>query len=138
MMHLIDYDTFRITEVKKMNCGDYIMAGEEVLRIVPEGSSTLKAELYVDPAYVARVSVGNPVKIRFPGLPPSRYGQIETSVSIIPPDCTLLSTGTPVFVAEAPVSEPYLVSKNGKRALPLPGGTSIGVTGSYALSAASA
>jgi Multidrug resistance efflux pump len=111
----------RITEVKKMNCGDYVMTGEEVLRIVPEGSSALKAELYVDPSYIARVAVGNPVKIRFPGLPPSRYGQIETTVSLIPPDCTLLSAGSPVFVAEAPVPEPYLVSKNGKRAQLLPG-----------------
>jgi multidrug resistance efflux pump len=116
----------RITEVKKMNCGDYIMAGEEVLRIVPEGSSALKAELYVDPSYIARVAVGNPVKIRFPGLPPSRYGQLETTVSLIPPDCTLLSTGSPVFVAEAPVPEPYLVSKDGKRAQLLPGITAEG------------
>lgn len=116
----------RITEIKKMNCGDYVMAGEEVLRIVPEGSCALKAELYVDPLYIARVSVGNPVKIRFLGLPPSRYGQIETSISLIPPDCTLLSTGSPVFVAEAPVSEPYLVSKGGKRAHLLPGITAEG------------
>jgi multidrug resistance efflux pump len=116
----------RITEVKKMNCGDYVMAGEEVLRIVPEGSSALKAELYVDPLYIARVAVGNPVKIRFPGLPPSRYGQVETTVSLIPPDCTLLATGSPVFVAEALVPEPYLVSKNGKRAQLLPGITAEG------------
>lgn len=116
----------RITEVRKMNCGDYVMQGEEVLRIVPEGSSALKAELYVDPSYIARVAVGNPVKIRFPGLPPSRYGQVETTVSLIPPDCTLLSTGSPVFVAEAQVPEPYLVSKNGKRAQLLPGITAEG------------
>jgi len=116
----------RITEVKKMNTGDYVMAGEEVLRIVPEGSSALKAELYVDPAYIARVAVGNSVKIRFPGLPPSRYGQIETSVSLIPPDCTILPSGSPVFVAEAAVSEPYLVSKDGRRARLLPGITAEG------------
>ncbi len=116
----------RITEVKKMNCGDYVMSGEEVLRIVPGGNSALKAELYVDPSYIARVAVGNPVKIRFPGLPPSRYGQIETTVSLIPPDCTLLPTGSPVFAAEAAIPEPYLVSKDGRRARLLPGITAEG------------
>lgn len=116
----------RITEVKKLNSGDYILPGEEIIRIVPEQASSLKAELYIDPAYIARVSVGDEIKIRFPGLPPSRYGQLVCFVSLIPPDCTMQETGIPLFVAEADIREPWLVSKRGERVELLPGITAEG------------
>lgn len=116
----------RLTEIKKMNIGDYVMTGEEILRIIPEDTTALKADLYVDPAYIARVAVGDPVKIRFPGLPPARYGQLETTISLIPPDCTVLPTGAAVFIAEAEIKEPYLTAKNGRKAQLLSGITAEG------------
>ena len=110
----------RITESLKLNIGDYILAGEEILKIVPESSSTLKAYLYIDPAYIARVKVGNPVKIKFPGLPPSRYGQLETQVSLVPPDVDI-SMGSPIFIAEAPILKDCLISTDGQVAKLIPG-----------------
>lgn len=110
----------RISETRKLNIGDYLLAGEEVLRIVPQDNEKLKADIYVDPSYIARVSVGNPVKIKFPGLPPSRYGMIETEVSIVPPDVTYLN-GTAIFIVEAEIESPYLTTKNGQTAKLLPG-----------------
>lgn len=104
-----------------MNSGDYILAGEEVLRIVPQDNESLKADIYVDPSYVARVKVGNPVKIKFPGLAPSRYGMVETQVSIVPPDVTVMTTGQPAFVVEAVIENPYLSTKHGQTARLLPG-----------------
>lgn len=41
--------------------------------------------------------VGNSVKIRFLGLPPSRYGQIETNISLI-------ANFIPGITAEAKIS----------------------------------
>ncbi len=117
--------TGRIIETLKLNNGDYVLAGEEIIKIVPDNSSMLKAALLVDPAYVARVKVGNLVKIKFPGLPPSRYGQIETSVSIVPPDVDL-STGQPVFIVEAPILEDFLISTDGQIAQLIPGITAEG------------
>ncbi len=110
----------RITEITKLNIGDYLLAGEEVLRIIPQNNEKLKADIYVDPSYIARVRVGNPVKIKFPGLPPSRYGIIETQVLIVPPDVTYLNE-TAVFVVEAQIDSPYLTAKNGQTAKLLPG-----------------
>ena len=110
----------RITESLKLNIGDYILTGEEILKIVPESSTTLKASLLIDPAFIARVKVGNSVKIRFLGLPPSRYGQIETNISLIPPDVDI-STGTPIFIAEAPIPKDFLVSSDGQIANLIPG-----------------
>ena len=113
--------TGRITEIQKINKGDYVLAGEEILRIVPETSKGLKADMYVDPTYIARVKIGNPVRIKFLGLPPSQYGQIETSVSLIPPDMKMDASGLPIFVVEAYIEDPVLNSKDGKTANLLPG-----------------
>ena len=111
----------RVSEVKKVNIGDYILSGEEILKIIPQNENTLKAELYIEPSYIARVKVGNKVKIKFPGLPPSRYGMVETEVSLVPPDVNLSVAGQPIFVAEAIIKEPSLQTKKGQTALLLPG-----------------
>lgn len=115
----------RITEITKLNIGDYLFAGEEILRIVPQNSKTLKADVYIDASYVARVKVGNPLKIKFPGLPPSRYGMKETEISIVPPDVTYLNNQA-VFIAEAEILDPYLYAKNGQTATLIPGITAEG------------
>lgn len=115
----------RISEISKLNIGDYILAGEEILKIIPQNNEKLKAEIYVDPNYVARIKTKDPVKIRFPGLPPSQYGMIETEISIIPPDVTYVN-GQPVFIAEAEIENPYLIAKNGQTAKLIPGITAEG------------
>lgn len=115
----------RISEVTKLNIGDYLLAGEEILRIVPQNDENLKADIFVDPSYVARIKVGNPVKIKFPGLPPSRYGMVETQVQIVPPDVTY-QNGNAVFVVEAQIDSPYLIAKNGQTAKLIPGITAEG------------
>lgn len=111
----------RINEVIKLNEGDYILAGEELLRIIPQNDDVLKADIYVDSSYIARVKVGNPVKIKFPGLAPSRYGMIETDVSLVPPDVSVLQNGQTVFVVEAEIDNPCLQTKNGQIARLIPG-----------------
>lgn len=110
----------RISEITKLNIGDYLLAGEEVLRIVPQDDESLKADIQIDPSYVARVKVGDPIRIKFPGLPPSRYGMIETTISLVPPDVTYLN-GNAVFIAEAQIDSPYLRAKNGQTARLIPG-----------------
>lgn len=112
--------TGRIAETKKINTDDYLLAGEEVLRIIPQNDKNLKADIYIDPSYIARIKVGNPVKIKFPGLPPSRYGMIETEIVIVPPDATFMNGGT-VFIAEAEIRDPYLYTKKGQSAKLIPG-----------------
>ena len=115
----------RISEVARLNTGDYILAGEEILRIIPQNDGKLKAEIQVEPSHAARISAGNPVKIRFPGLPPSRYGMVETEISLVPPDVSYVN-GQPVFIAEAEIENPYLAAKNGRTAKLIPGITAEG------------
>lgn len=110
----------KVFEITKLNIGDYLFSGEEVLRIIPQNDEKLRAEIYVEPDSIAKVKIDDSVKIKFLGLPPSRYGMIETKVAIVPPDVTYLN-GNAVFVVEAQISSPYLTTKNGQKIKLTPG-----------------
>jgi multidrug resistance efflux pump len=111
----------RISETRKLNAGDYIMAGEEIIRIIPDSAEQLKVELMVDAAYIARVKTGQRVTLRFPGLPPSKFGQLAATIHLIPADYTIGNGLTTYFVVEAYIMEPYLVSSKGERLSLQPG-----------------
>lgn len=115
----------RISETTKLNIGDYVLAGEEILKIVPQNENKLKVDVYIDPNYIARVTVGNPLKIKFPGLPPSRYGLVETEITVIPPDVSYIN-GSPMFIAGAEIQNAILTAKNGQVAKLIPGITAEG------------
>lgn len=110
----------KIFEITKLNIGDYLFNGEEVLRIIPQNDKKLKAEIYVEPDSIAKVKVDDSVKIRFSQLPPSRYGMIETKVAIVSPDVTYLN-GNAVFIVEAQMDSPYLTTKSGQKIKLIPG-----------------
>ncbi|MBN2729553.1 MAG: HlyD family efflux transporter periplasmic adaptor subunit [Bacteroidales bacterium] len=110
-----------INEIKNLNQGDIIIAGEEILRIIPNSSSGLKAELMIDPAYIALVKTGQTVNLRFPGLPPSDFGQLPCIVSMIPADVNVINSSLVVFVVEATIPDATLVSSRGEKILLRPG-----------------
>ncbi len=110
----------KIFEITKLNIGDYLFTGEEVLRIIPQNDKKLKAEIYVEPDSIAKVKIGDSVKIRFSQLPPSRYGMIETKVTIVPPDVTYLN-GNAIFIVESQINSPYLTTKSGQKIKLTPG-----------------
>lgn len=105
----------RVNELRKFNIGDYIVPGEEILTIVPDNKTELKAELYIEPAYIARVKTGQKAVLRFPGLPPSKYGKIEAEIDLIPADYNIVQDATPYFIVEAKIREPWLVSREGEK-----------------------
>ena len=101
----------RLSELRRLNPGDAVAPGEELLAIVPEAG--LRADLYIEPAHVARVRAGQKAVLRFPGLPPSRYGTLEAEIDLIPADFSLGPGGLPVFVAEAALERPWIDSPGG-------------------------
>ncbi len=117
----------KLTEVVKLNNGDNVLAGEELLKITPSqiddktgGSETLIAELYIDSLYASLIKVGNAVRIKFPGLPPSQFGLVETVIQKLSADSVLIN-GQYCYVAECPVPDANLKAINGKSAQLLPG-----------------
>jgi len=106
----------RVNELRRLNVGDNVIPGEEILAVIPDGETGLRVELQVDPAHIARIRAGQMVVLRFPGLPPSRYGKMETEIDLIPADVSAFHGMYPVFVVEALLEEPWLMSRNGEKA----------------------
>lgn len=105
----------KINEIRALNIGDNALPGEHIVDIIPSNSTMLKVELDVDPAYIALVKTGQKVSLRFPGLPPSKYGKLEGEINLVPADYIMRQGAKPVFIVEAQIAEPYLTSKNGER-----------------------
>jgi len=101
----------RVSELRRLNPGDVVVPGEEILAIVPEAG--LRADLYIEPAHIARVRAGQTAVLSFPGLPPSRYGKLETKIDLIPADFSAGPEGFPVFVVEATLERPWIESPGG-------------------------
>jgi multidrug resistance efflux pump len=104
----------RINEIRRLNIGDRVLAGEEIASIIPEGGEGLKAELYIDASYIARVKEGQKVSLRFPGLPPSKFGKLDAVINLIPADYTIMNNFNPVFIVEARIDRPWLAASDGE------------------------
>ena len=103
-----------IDEILALNMGDYVVGGTNILRIIPNENEHLKAEIILDASKIARLKNGQIVNLRFPGLPPSRFGQLQGTISLIPADITV-SSNNPVFLVEADIPEPFLFANNGEK-----------------------
>ena len=104
----------RINTIKEINIGDYILAGEDIIQIVPPESENLTADVYISPDYIAKIVVGEKMSIIFPELPPSRYGKLNCIITMIPPYYTKQDNGSLVFIATANISSGTLITKKGK------------------------
>jgi len=109
-----------VEDVKKFNPGDLLLAGEEVVRIVPSPQEGLRLELRVDPRDVAELRVGEVVHCQFPGLPPSRFGATATEVVAVASDASVVD-GQASFVVEAPLPRDWLEERSGRRVTLKPG-----------------
>jgi adhesin transport system membrane fusion protein len=116
----------KINELRKLNTGDYVLPGEEVMTIVPSVAVNLKAELYIEPAYIAQVKLGQKATLRFPGLPPSKFGKLDAEITLIPADYSIGSGSDPAFIVEATIKEPWLLSPRGEKVYLRPGIGAIG------------
>lgn len=106
-----------VEELMKLNSGDHVFAGEEILRIVPEGSGDLKLELRVDAREMAGLRAGMPVSLRFPGLPPSKYGLAEGLIDRVPSDASADGGNVVYFSLDAHLGKSFLESRGGERVL---------------------
>ncbi len=103
-----------VNEITTLNVGDYVLGGSDILRVVPSNSERLKAEIVLNASKIARIKIGQTVKLRFPGLPPSKFGQLKGIITLIPADITV-NSNSPVFVVEAEIPEACLYANSGER-----------------------
>lgn len=100
---------------RKVNEGDFLMAGEEVVRIVPAGPGNLKLELRIDPRDIVEIHPGQTVRCLFPGLPPSRFGEITGRITLVSADAVVVDGVVSHFLAEAALSRPWTEDRWGRR-----------------------
>lgn len=102
-----------VEEVKELNVFDNVLAGEEILKIIPYNEEKLKAEIAVNATFVPRLKINQKVYLRFTGLPTNEFGKLETSIKMIPADM-IVQNNVPLFIIEVDLDKPYLVSKKGE------------------------
>src|SRR5574344_452068 len=115
----------RIIELERLIKNSTIYASisgkiSEILGIIPQNIDKLKADIYVDTSMVTKIKIGNPVKIKFAGLSPIQYGLLQTEISLIPPDSTLID-GKIIFKLEADITNPVLYGKKDEEIRLIPG-----------------
>jgi len=104
-----------VEEVKKFNVGDVILAGETLVRIVPESARDLKAELMVASNDIAEIKPGMIFRLIFPKLPPSEFGQLEGTLESVPQDAWLQPDAPPVFQLQGSLSQLWMENNQGLR-----------------------
>jgi len=111
----------RVEELRRLDAGDNLFAGEEVLRVVPERSGGLDLQLRVDPRDIAELRQGMAIVLKFPGLPPSQYGTVGARVTRVPADANTSSAGTAFFDVEATLDRAFVENRRGERVELIPG-----------------
>lgn len=111
----------RVEELRRLDAGDNLFAGEEVLRVVPERSGGLDLQVRVDPRDIAELRPGMAIVLKFPGLPPSQYGTVGARVTRVPADANSSSAGTAFFDVEATLDRAFVENRRGERVELIPG-----------------
>lgn len=75
-----------VEELIKVNQGDYIFSGAEILRVIPNNLQELKAEIAVSDKDIAELKIGLDVNLTLPSLPPSEYGILKGIITNISND----------------------------------------------------
>ncbi|MBN1696546.1 MAG: HlyD family efflux transporter periplasmic adaptor subunit [Spirochaetales bacterium] len=104
----------KVQVVTHFNPGDYLRAGTEIARIIPETDSLLKVELIISNKDIAKIERGRKIRYSFLSLPQNRYGFAEGEVITIGSDISMRQTSKdPVFVVEGSLDTPELTDSNG-------------------------
>lgn len=104
-----------IQVLQEFNVGDYMPAGIEVLRIIPEDSEKYKVEIMVQNRDISQLKIGQKIKYRFLALPYKEYGILDGKITKISEDA-VLSQGEPnmAYKVEGSINSTRLYDKNGK------------------------
>ncbi|MCF0124333.1 MAG: HlyD family efflux transporter periplasmic adaptor subunit, partial [Treponema sp.] len=74
-----------ISEIKKIQVGDFLYDGTEILNIVPDIDS-LNCVAYVPASKISKITIGQEVIVQIDDLPWTKYGKLIGTVGLIPPD----------------------------------------------------
>lgn len=113
-----------IQVIKNFNSGDYIPAGVEVLKIIPDSGIDYRMEIIIQNKDIGHVKTGQKVKYQFPALFDKEYGRLEGIILKIPSDAVTgrdQSTASPVYKVEGSINRTCIFNKDGKTVQIKPG-----------------
>lgn len=98
-----------INEITKVNKGDYINAGMQILTLIPE-TTELKCIINVSNSKISKIQKGQEVFIRIEDLPFTKYGKIKGRVTVVPYDAVMDDNS--FYPIEVVLLSTYVKSKN--------------------------
>jgi multidrug resistance efflux pump len=98
----------------RVNQGDFVPSGQEILKIVPEEQGGLRGEFQVPATQAGKLQSGMDLKIRVPSLPFHQYGGMVSTVESISPDVNVSSNGQASFVLYSSLPEIELTDRQGR------------------------
>lgn len=112
-----------VEDLHRLNTGDYVLGGTEILRIIPEHIADLKAEVSISDKDVAELREGLKVTFKFSALPPSEYGTIEGYISNISGDAFNFQNSPAFFLLDVDLAQNTLTNSKYKKIALKPGMT---------------
>ncbi|NLM97674.1 MAG: HlyD family efflux transporter periplasmic adaptor subunit [Halanaerobiaceae bacterium] len=106
----------------ELNKGDYMPAGIEVLRIIPDRSSEYRMEIMVANKDISQIETGQKIRYRFLALPYREYGVLEGEILKISKDAFATQENPNMsYRVEASINGIVLYDKKGKPTQVKPG-----------------
>ena len=103
--------------LQDFNVDDYMPAGIEVLRIIPEDNEQFKVEILVENKDISQLEVGQKIKYRFLALPYQEYGTVEGEIIQISEDVIIGQNETNLaYRVEGSINDTKIFDKNGRPA----------------------
>lgn len=112
-----------IEELHTFSVGDFLSAGEEVVRIIPLEKDSLRAQIVVRENDIANIKEGQSVKIKLSALNFHEYGQVEGIVTRVGADSLYDYMQNPYYQVEIVINKNYLENSEGKVSFLRPGMT---------------
>jgi multidrug resistance efflux pump len=103
--------TGTVEVMQKVNVGDSLLAGDMVLRVIPEDTRNLKAVISVSSGDIAQIKEGMTFRLNFPKLPPSEFGFLEGTLYNVPEDAWLQANSPPIFQLEGELSRTFMTNQ---------------------------
>lgn len=98
-----------INEITRINKGDYVDSGIQILSIIPE-TKELKCIINVSNSNISKIELNQDVFIRIEDLPFTKYGKIQGKINMIPYDAVIEDNS--FYPLEVLLSNNYVKSKN--------------------------
>ena len=98
-----------INEKVKLNIGDYLNEGTEILTIIPDNQN-LKAVINVSNSNISKIKLGQEVLFQIKDLPYTKYGKLKGKITLIPSDAVV--SDTVYFPVEVELDRNFLQDKN--------------------------